>query len=484
MAYPRLLSGSALTLRLLCLGSAVLGVAACGGESEGPAPEEAGPLTGTAVDTYLHDGQEIHQPRTDLTLAVLVPGDGERFDSIPVTIDGEGNFVAEDIPEGDLYLEVTPAGGSSTYLVGSARSFDLGTRFLRRPDAVSATSETPLLLTATGLNPVQGGDNVQIYSPGSGTLGHWGFYEEDIGATAVADLMTDVTYFLVPNLVEGTKGDEAHLTQNALSISDGVEVISTRRAFKAASITQVNGEAMTIEGTFEELPQQPHQVDWKRAQFASLAEAAHPEATVSAHVADVTAEVAPGLRSLTPSLATAYTTDPSDGTVDLAFGDPYGWGHLVGASVSYDLSVSLPGFASPKLLFGYASSFDYRDDWSSLDLAPRLGPPTHVRINDQDSTASLTGVGLTPTISWSAPELGEPTTYRLTVRLLLREGTSRIVATLLTASTQVRLPPGVLEMGEYYYVQVASERGSQPTSPYAMANSSDMAMAIANAFTP
>ena len=93
-------------------------------------------------------------------------------------------------------------------------------------------------------------------------------------------------------------------------------------------------------------------------------------------------------------------------------------------------------------------------------LTPRMGPPGAVRINGEDANANLVGVGLTPTVSWSAPALGTATRYQL----MLIEATAsagqldlRPVAQLLTRATSVRLPPGFLVPGSTCVLWVGAE---------------------------
>src|SRR6185369_13745903 len=63
-------------------------------------------------------------------------------------------------------------------------------------------------------------------------------------------------------------------------------------------------------------------------------------------------------------------------------------------------------------------------------IAPLVGPVASPRINGQSLFAPPSHVGITPTIDWTAPAVGTPSFYTVTLRrLFLPAGSSTVGAT-------------------------------------------------------
>ncbi len=94
-----------------------------------------------------------------------------------------------------------------------------------------------------------------------------------------------------------------------------------------------------------------------------------------------------------------------------------------------------------------------------VDFRIQMSPPQNVSINGQIATGDLSGVGLTPTISWDPPEVGAPIYYRVTIRELVASGTQTFASTrgrFLTADTSLSVPPEVLADGRRYFIALAA----------------------------
>lgn len=468
------------------------GAGGAGGTGGAGGAGEASDLTGTLVDVYLHDGQELSRPRTDITLSALVPGEGDAFTSIPGTIADDGTFTIPAVPAGEVYLTLTYDTGRSSFIATSARSIDLGRLFGGRPDAAPVTiSPTPLILNVTGLSPWQDSDSMELYSPGSGAWGILGFYENGPapGDVSLTGATFDAVELIIPFLIEGNKGDTALLTQLVSSTTGNTTTLALRKALQPASFTQVDGQPTTITGTFEDVPQEPHSVDWKLSQFIALMDDVHPQALLVSHDVSVYAEPGGPTRStnsIASLLAEAYTTDSADVTLDLAHGNPLpdSWGSYIGASTSVRVAVTPPGFPQPKSLLGVVSSWTVKGAWTSAEMAPVVSPPKDVRVNGTATTEPLTGVGVTPTVSWSAPDLGAPSMYRVTVRQLQPNAATLTLSTVYTAGTQIRIPPGVLQAGSYYYLRVAAVTNQDLAKPFLAAPEGGNADAITSYLSP
>jgi hypothetical protein len=125
-------------------------------------------------------------------------------------------------------------------------------------------------------------------------------------------------------------------------------------------------------------------------------------------------------------------------------------------------------------------------------IVPAVGPVQAPLINGVDALGAQSATGLTPTISWSAPLVGVPTSYSVTIHRLhlapdLTTSTATPIASWTLAGTRIDVPPGVLQGGERYFVQiVAYANGSDTyaTAPYRTSNLSSHATTLTAPFTP
>jgi hypothetical protein len=90
------------------------------------------------------------------------------------------------------------------------------------------------------------------------------------------------------------------------------------------------------------------------------------------------------------------------------------------------------------------------------DVVPVLGPPRSPRIDGIDAFHALSGVGTTPTISWSPPRLGGATSY--SVRIDVVSGTAQFssVGLRVYGVTSVQVPAGLLTAGARYIATITS----------------------------
>jgi hypothetical protein len=94
-----------------------------------------------------------------------------------------------------------------------------------------------------------------------------------------------------------------------------------------------------------------------------------------------------------------------------------------------------------------------------VDTRMPLSPPRELRLNGQPATAR-SGVGLSPTISWSPPSRGTAVLYEINLRAFAPGTQPRDVVAFRTAQTQLQIPPGFLVSGTAYALSVAAVGGS------------------------
>src|SRR5262249_18328743 len=108
-----------------------------------------------------------------------------------------------------------------------------------------------------------------------------------------------------------------------------------------------------------------------------------------------------------------------DGT--LAAGNPYPPDWLYARyALSFALSCPLPDRGTPgnaETDIGIVTAAPGDDP-----VVPVVGPVADLHVGGQDLDTARTGVGTTPTISWTAPALGTPTSYEIHVFEVGRSG--------------------------------------------------------------
>ena len=103
----------------------------------------------------------------------------------------------------------------------------------------------------------------------------------------------------------------------------------------------------------------------------------------------------------------------------------------------------------------------------TISLEPQLSQVQTAKLNGVDFFADQTGVGATPTITWTAPTLGTPSRYELYVYEWSIDTNGKSVyapvGDIYTTDTQVLLPPGIMRSGYYYSFTLSSEIQTYPT---------------------
>ena len=108
-------------------------------------------------------------------------------------------------------------------------------------------------------------------------------------------------------------------------------------------------------------------------------------------------------------------------------------------------------------------------------MAPAVGAVSSVTIGGNDVlAASISGVGLTPTLTWSAPVVGQADRYAVYLYEIYDDGVNaraqyRFVGSAFLTTPGLVVSPGLLAAGKSYVVRIDAERdpdGAGGTSPY------------------
>jgi len=439
------------------------------GDSGGQAGGDAASTTVAVshIDTFLTDTGNVEQPAqlSDYNLQLLVRTAG-KFTNYPATITGAGTYEFRDVPAGPYYVAYQRLGSPPLYVVTTATDIDLGGFSPGRPDVKLVQTGTTLIFDATGLSTWQQGDGLSLHSMGAGTgLHDIDFYASagapTVGATAVSGLSIDYASIASPpRLIEGSKGDRAWLYQLVLqSLGAPGSYRSLRKALQLPSFTQADGQTTTLSGSLADVTQTDLGVDFKISRFESAQATANPSATLIGTSVNLVAqpESSRGWLGIAPDLIQFDATTSTDLVTTFSYGNPFpsSYGLILEGLSRFRRTYSVgtaSGFVSADVSVRVAPS-------ASTTLEPIISPPQDFKIADADALADRSGVGLQPSVSWSAPALGTVTGYMLTILRVYDDGGTlgrTAAGFLMTTGTSAVVPPGILTTGNSYVFRLSA----------------------------
>ncbi|WP_338277387.1 ABC transporter substrate-binding protein [Corallococcus caeni] len=418
------------------------------------------------------------------------------FTAYPGTGSADGTISVPNVPSGRIYLKL-----GSRYLVSTSRAFDLGSTEWGR-DGTFVSQPTPVTVSATGLSPWQSEDYLEVYSLNAGAFGYvnrgvTGF--PLAGATSLSGLSFNYADMLNPVLLDSSRGDLFSLAQMRLQTSaNGVPYRAMHKVL-VTSMTQVEGQPVTVSGTFTQpVATGTFAVDWRRSAFEALRTQVNPGAVstyneiwMSARPAALSSAFAsisgqPLLVKLNPD---SLRTDIVTGSMTYNNPLPATWQKVALVAAGFTKSYAL-GSATP-----YTMSVDIRVDqeasaFTAAPVQPLVGPVQAPLVNTRGAFQDLTGVGTDASLRWSKPLVGTATNYVVNIyRLGTSNGATTVtrVAALHTDLQSVYLPPGVLQAGQTYFAEIQSwyQPGSDlATSPYKRALPRARASVLTGMFSP
>lgn len=457
----------------------------------------------------LADGSIVITPvdLSGVTVGAWVPTpDGLNYNWRPGAGQTNGTFLIPSVESTPYLLQF-----GSSYLWVTSRTLDLSGAALGRPDAQRVPDGTQLSLQLSGLSPWQPADDVQLHAGNAG-LGYFSMASCNASFEPPADNDTSLasTFDYVSSLqacgspavqIDPARGDVLYATQ-MVSRSDattGMDFQELRRSVQANPVGPDASGTMQLTGTLTALPTVNQTVNYSASAFEALALASHPTATLLDNVLDI--GVLPaygqfGSYAGWPDLAYLDST-PAQGDIQPSFtyGNPYpaSWTPFITAEsfarVRY--SVDLPdGSTSTPRSFSVYTYMQQPLPSGNTPITPLVGPPTNLQLNGVVATGNLTGVGTLPLLSWAVPATGTANYYLVRLYELFAtatNSTSRLLVTsFTTAQTQVRLPPGVVVPGKFYYAEVDSVADplANPNTPYIHGARYQFAMAVTGRFQP
>lgn len=396
------------------------------------------------------------------TNALLPLPGGRGYTVCPGTDDGSGHLDVPAVPDGITYLFQN----GTVYVETAQRDVDFSTDFLGRPDALAATSTTPVTLNASNLESwVDANDAIGVFSWGARSY-HFGL---DVLAGPPSDGSTtmslgfDWSQLRAQRLLDASKGDQLIVTQYAnRTITGGNASIAIKR-FILSNATLKNAQSSTLSGTFADINLSRNvSFNWALSQFDTLALDTAPDfETSSQHIFIVSepAGQAHGFFDFAMDiLSTGFQFSIStDKTLGASIPQPLaGFTHIVDAEE--DLGVTRTFHGATESLNAFIYVEDLLDNVDRGTLKPVTGPVKSIKLNGQDWSNPLSGVGTTPVVSWQ-PVLSAQV-YRVEVnRMKVATGGTvghDTIATIFVSDPSVQIPDGIVMSGDTIHLFIDS----------------------------
>ncbi len=481
-------------------------------------------INGTETVTWVAPNNIVIR-RNDLTTlpveALVADGSGG-YTSIPGVGATDGTFHIDDIPAG---VAIIHAGKLFTQLdISAVTSVDLGTARNGRFDQVAASDASSFAFDVGSLTTWQDADRMEFFCSNDSwifdmqTFGFAGFPatgDSSISNLTVPETAVAESIGTPGNLVvkdDGANGGDvctlAHLQARQTSDAVPLGYVAMAETFDPDPFDQTDGDVTTLSGSFvSNTTPSSVTVDIQMQDYVSLLAPAPASAFVALSFIGFDVLGAPGgVHSIRAGGNTAdfmlldLSANPQNNTVatNLQYGQPLTgtWDSFAFAAAQEIYVFPVPNssrFASINL--NVTTTYDLDASGAmSISAAPRLTAPQSPTINGADFLQPLSGVGLTPTIAWSAPARGTPDVYEVDlVQLVDAQPPQVTVARMATAGTSLTVPSGILIAGQPYFIVMIAENkkpiaADNPppitAAPFYFADATDSASAFSAIFTP
>ena len=493
VSSPNSVPGGSRTL----LAVALLGLAAaCGGGSGGSGGgSDTRTVTGQRLWNYLSLNSSTgaltvtQEPATTNDTSTYIRAqllDGTR---LPGTYNNTtGNFSIPNVPSGQYWL----VRYDYSYVLTDASAVDLSLKQAGRSTVAYPTAQTDVTFNVGGLTNWKADDYLVFYDFNSNL-----YSQSELDAYTHAPVVGDnmlsgmIVDWHAPldaggplPLVDTTRGDAPQLVHMVTTPNGAGEnlQIGSRLYVPSSPLTLASGSPATLTGNFASLATNTSvNVNYNRAEFTLYRSQYNPNKVQ--RPARITFMDTPGATAhgfVGAGLDVLYCANTPPTTTNLALGaidvpaPPRGFERVVMAGDRYTMSWTAPGASHAWTLAGRVYTYSTTLPTSSAPVRPLVSPARNPMINGASLFADRTGVGLTPTLSWTQPDLGTPKGYIITVWHLTNSSgwtSGTDVARLIVPGnlTSVKLPAGILSAGEAYAIQIRAvvDGGWNPTAaPY------------------
>jgi hypothetical protein len=448
-----------------------------------------GIINGLAVVTYVTESGDVDQPSdaTNATVNAYIPG-AAGFVTIAGSGDANGRYRVAGVPSGGYWLQV-----NHDYVWTDRNDLDLGTVSAGRPGLETASSGTAISLTASNASPLNAFDHFQVVVPNAGVV-----RDQAVAAFTSGDTTASLNVgWLNTSLVDAAAGDYTYVTQ-----LDSPELVYGRHIYflsKAASgIALTTADAVTTPlSTLLDFPSRGASFEAKLngSEFVALSSAVNPNATVRG------TNVSLGVQALGNSHGSLQWPNPKvvayygeDGAISsdvdfftLVANNPFPsqWPLIVEYDQPFGVQYTVPGTSLKLTLISHVRTAAVPNGDT---VRPFVAPVASPSINGASFFLDQSNVGLSPSLSWTVPS--GATGYRISVMRLYDGGgfaAAEEVAVLHTTSATITLPPGVMSVGNAYFIiiQAHAEPGVDYSySPFRHALPHGLAAASSGVITP
>jgi hypothetical protein len=426
-------------------------------------------VSGSSLVTYLPFNAAAGTITPDAAVPSAYAADGikailpDAVTVIPGSYDpATGNYSIPHVPVGHFWLNA-----GSNYVWTDQSVVDLGTRIPGRKNVVAAGAGTTMRFETSGLDAWQGADYLELVDFNSNV-----YFTSKLGLSNNATAMSGQTESWSSSLMDTSKGDAPQFDQ-IVDIPQGgtVHLYRPMKAYRPDSLSMVDGAVTTMGGTMADIPQTgSFTINYLRSQFAAYRSQYNP-ATQPTYGAYLEFSAQPGAAQygnvgqwldglIWEDWNPGVVTDVNLGSV-AGYALPAGYEYIAYAGESFYLNAQLGGTTSSWSCKGVLRSYTLTLPDASHPMAPTVSPVKSPTINGLSLFANQNGVGLTPTLAWTAPDLGTPQHYRITVYRLTASGsatTGSPVATLYLDGTQTsaKIPTGILVSGGIYCFKITA----------------------------
>jgi hypothetical protein len=426
------------------------------------------------------------------------------YTKFPVTLGADQSFAVSGVPVGSYFLELD-ATTTSVALCGPGQTpvpiqiVNLFELRANAPDLAAVTSTRPDVVTPQSAPAV---------TFDVSNMDAWGTRDRLFASSAQAQSSqlilpgpaTGATLFTTTSnwigaLPDASKGDTVYVYQrHSSAIGSGPSAGLVSRATKSLKLTNLTVSATAANSATVALATTPQTgalaTDVRNSQAAAIAADVNPSAVLSSF----SVNVVPAPHSITyPDMPLTDAsnifalTGTSAGDVDygtVAYGqffDPI-WKEEQRVVWSFDVpSEGASAFSSSNVPVPVTPGGT---------VAPLIGPPKSPRVNGANAFTAQTGVGLQPTISWSAPALGTATSYTLDVTATDPCGLSgQIVgfSAVVHNGTSFKVPSGILKSGFAYRATITARQAAWDTvdaGPFRTGSPRHVAQCVTSTFAP
>lgn len=406
--------------------------------------------------------------------------DGGSLVAVPGMAGAPGEYVFPDVPFTPYYVKV-----GEVFVVTDARAIDLSVNRLGRADAQHREYAPIVSLELDGLEQWYDPDSfplsehpdsrLELVSEALGLAG-------DItpgGADGQIQVQARVGLFLLSSgpmpQFEEARGDMAWVVQlNPRSFGSSLPDGGSQSYLTAVHALHTRPLPFVSEGTTElfvggmlqPLPMNELPLDWKVSAFAAHKAESHPSAelrgsTFSLHpAAHGTREGDLGYSGTLLELSRPLG-EAADAVGTLQYGTPYPshWGVVGVALTGFGVRVQI-GTEPILRLPARIAVWDHASRLAAGPVTPRILPPRQLTLDGVEAYSSRPLSVGGHVVGWQPPSGGRADAYRVELRRLDRRAqggrTAVVVARLYVdgSATSVRLPSGLLQAGQHYYLSV------------------------------